>query len=171
MGEFTENEKFKGGPMVSVHIDVNNVLVSDKPIMTAREAIDLVMGEIYDRAEKVAVAIFCHDDLTPICTATVDRGGTPHNRMFTPKDIVQTALLYNASYVTLLYSHPGLSLGEENCSPSGDYIAITKAIADACNKVNIKVYNSIVISSFKESPSAELEPIYHSIMERCFKGF
>lgn len=164
MEEFTGNEKFEGLSIVSDHINVDMMLVSEKPIKTAREAIDFVAGKIYDRSEEMAVAIFCDDNLVPLFVATPDKGGTLHNRMFIPKDIVQTAQIYNASCVTLLYSHSGLSSGGEKCSPSRDYIAMTKAIVDECRIVDVKVCDSIVVSPFRKSPFAE--PVYYSIMER-----
>jgi len=166
MEESTEKEKLEGVPRVLDYINLDKVLVSDKPIMTAKEAIGFVFEKIYGTKEEIAVAIFCDDNLVPLCVATADKKKMPHNRMFSPEEIKQTAQFYNASYVTLLYSCLGLSSEGEKCFSSGDGIAMTKAIADACNKVDVKVYDSIVVSSFRERPFAEPEPVYHSIMAK-----
>ena len=84
-GRFHIKNKFDGLPFVSVLLDVDMMLMSEKPILTAREAI------------------------APLCVATVGRGGTTDVIFFSPRDIVQTALLCNATYVTLLHNHPGRS--------------------------------------------------------------
>lgn len=168
MGEFTGNEKFEELPIVSDHINVDMVNVSEKPIKTAREAIDFVAEKIYDRSEEVAVAIFYDDNLVPLYVATPDRGGTPHNRKFFPEDIKQTARLHNASYVTLLHSYPELSTEGEKRSLSGDNIAITKSIADACNMVGVKIYDFIVVLSLSQGQYAE--SVYYSFLEMFFKN-
>lgn len=43
------NEKFKGLPYVSVHIKVDMWLMSERPIKTARDAIDFVTDKIQRR--------------------------------------------------------------------------------------------------------------------------
>ena len=160
--------KFKGLPVVSVHLDVDMMLMSEKPIKTAREAIEFVAGKIYDGAEETAVAIFYDDALLPLCVATVGGGGTTRNVMFSPRDVVQTALLCNASYVTLIHNHPGLSSEKSKCFPSKEDISMTDAMVDACNTVGVKVYDSIVVSSFRENRGSKLEPIYYSIAQHNF---
>lgn len=161
--------KFEGLPIVSVHLDVDMVLMSERPIRTAKEAIAFVAGKIYDRAEEVALAIFCDNTLAPLCVATVGAGGTTDEVFFSPRDIVQTALLCNASFVTILHNHPGLCSGRRKCQPSKDDIAMTDAIVDACNTVGVKVYDSIVVSAYREKHYAPPEPVYYSIKEHDLK--
>lgn len=168
-GRFRTNHKFAGLPFVSVHLDVDTVLMSETPILTAREAIAFVAGKIFDRAEETAVAIFYDNTLAPLCVAAVGRGGTTDVVFFSPRDIVQTALLCNASYVTLLHNHPGFLSGRKKCEPSKDDIAMTDAIIDVCNSVGVKVYDSIVVSAYKERMDAEPVPIYYSIREHNFR--
>lgn len=155
--------------MVSVHLDVDMVLMSEKPIRMMGEAIAFVAGKIYDRAEETAVAIFYDNTLAPLCVATVGSGGTTDEVFFSPRDIVQTALLCNASFVTLLHNHPGLSSGRLKCQLSKDDIALTDAIVDACNTVGVKVYDSIVVSAYRERHYAPPEPVYYSIKEHNLK--
>lgn len=73
MEESTEKEKLEGVPRVSDYINLDKVLVSDKPIMTAKEAIGFVFEKIYGTKEEIAVAIFCDDNLMPLCVATADK--------------------------------------------------------------------------------------------------
>lgn len=169
LGRFRMHEKFEGLPVVSVHLNVDMVLMSEKPVRTANEAIELVAGKIYDRAEEVAIAIFLDESLAPICVAAVGSSGTTEGVFFSPRDIVQTALLCNATYVTLLHNHPGLSSGKLKCSPSKDDIAMTDAIVDACNMVGVKVYDSIVVSAYRERQYDKPVPVYYSVRQHNFK--
>lgn len=73
------NEKFKGLPIVSVHLDVDMVLMSEEPLLTERDAIAFVAGKIYDRAKEEAMAIFCDHNMAPLCVATVGGGGNTTN--------------------------------------------------------------------------------------------
>lgn len=168
-GNFRMNKKFEELPFVSVRLNVDMVLISEKPIMTAKDAIEFVAGKIYDRAEEVALAIFYDDTLAPICVATVGGAGTTENVFFSPRDVVQTALLCNAAYVTLLHNHPGLSSGKAKCLPSKDDISVTDAIIDACNSVGVKVYDSIVVSAYREKQFVPSEPVYYSVRQHNFK--
>lgn len=163
------NEKFEGLPIVSVHLDVDMMLMSEEPLMTAKSAIAFVAGKIYDRAEEQAVAIFCDHTMAPLCVATVGGSGTTTNVFFSPRDIVQTALLCNATYVTILHNHPGLGVGRKKCEPSKDDIAMTDAIVDACNQVGVTVYDSIVVSSYRERTFHDPEPVYYSLKEHNLK--
>lgn len=165
LGVFRMREKLEGLPVVSVHLDVDMVLMSEKSVRTASEAIELVAGRIYDRAEEVAVAIFLDEAIYPICVATVGAEGTTEGVFFSPRDIIQTALLCNATYVTLLHNHPGLSSGKRKCSPSKEDIAMTDAIVDACNFVGVKVYDSIVVSSYREGQYDAPKPVYYSVRQ------
>lgn len=167
--KFRTGNKFNGLPFVSVHLDVDTMLMSETPIMTARDAIAFVAGKIYDRAEEEAIAIFLDNTMAPICVSTVGRGGTTDVVFFSPRDIVQTALLCNASYVTLLHNHPGLLSGRRKCEPSKDDISMTDAIIDACNTVGVKVFDSIVVSAYKERINSEPIPIYYSIRQHNFR--
>lgn len=82
---------------------------------------------------------------------------------------MQTALLCNATYVTILHNHPGLSSGKKKCLPSKDDIAMTDAIVDACNMVGVTVYDSIVVSSYRERQFFDPEPVYYSLKEHNLK--
>lgn len=161
--------KFRGLPIVSVHLDVDMVLMSEKPIIKATEAIDFVAGKIYDRAEETAVAIFYDDTLAPLCVAIVGGVGTTSEVYFSPRDIVQTALLCNASYVTLIHNHPGLNSGKGKCVPSRDDIAMTDAIIDSCNSVGVRVYDSIVVSAYRAGQYDKPVPVYYSIRQHNFR--
>lgn len=162
-------ENLKELPIVSVHLEVDNCLLSEKPILKPMEAIELVADHIYDSAKENAVAIFLDEDLFPICIASVGSGNT-QNVLFSARDIVQTALLCNATYVTIIHNHPGLSSDKTRCKPSLEDVLVTNSILQACSIVEVKLYDSIITTTHKKNIFSEAEAVYYSIREHSLKG-
>lgn len=161
------DENLKALPVVSVHLDIDYALISSTPINTAKEAIEFVSSKLFDYASEKAAAIFLDATLAPICMASVGQG-TQCGVTFSARDIVQTALLCNASYVTLLHNHPGINLTKKHCGPSREDILVTDTIVKACDMVGVKVYDSIIASGEKKSFFGDMEPIYYSIREHKY---
>ena len=163
------NENLKALPVVSVHLNIDYTLISATPIRTAKEAIEFVASKLSDSAKEKAVAIFLDASLAPICMANVGQGDQ-ENVMFSARDIVQTSLLCNASYVTILHNHPGANLTKKHCGPSREDILVTDTIVKACSMVGVKVYDSIIASGEKKSIFGNMEPIYYSVREHSYKS-
>ncbi len=163
------NQNIKALPVVNVHLDIDYALISDTPIRTAKEAIEFVASKLFDSAHEKATAIFLDATLAPICMASVGQGDQS-GVTFSARDIVQTALLCNASYVTLIHNHPGVNLTKKHCGPSREDILVTDTIVKACSTVGVQVYDSIIASGEKKSFFGEMEPIYYSIREHSYKS-
>ena len=163
------NEKLKALPVVSVHLDIDYALISPYPIRRVKEAIELVGLKMFDAAHEKAAAIFLDAALAPICIAYVGQGDQD-NVMFSARDIVQTALLCNASYVTILHNHPGINVTKKHCGPSREDILVTDTIVKACDMVGVKVYDSIITSGYKKSFLGDMEPVYYSVREHTYKS-
>lgn len=161
------DENLKALPVVNVHLDIDYALISATPIITAKSAIEFVSSKLFDSAKEKAAAIFLDATLAPICMASVGQGNQ-NNVMFSARDIVQTALLCNASYVTLIHNHPGINLTKKHCGPSKEDILVTDTIVKACDMVGVKVYDSIIASGEKKTFFGDMEPIYYSIREHNY---
>lgn len=161
------NEKIKELPVISVHLDIDYALLSSTPINTAKEAIEFVASKLFDAAHEKAVAIFLDATLAPICMASVGQGNQ-NNVMFSARDIVQTALLCNATYVTLIHNHPGANPANKHCGPSREDILVTDTIIKACSIVDVMVYDSIIASGEKKTLFGAAEPVYYSIREHGY---
>ena len=164
------NENKKDLSPVYVHLDTDYTLVSKAPVDTAIAAIELVSSKIFDSAHEKAVAIFLDEKIVPICVAFVGQGDQA-GVTFSARDIVQTALLCKASYVTIIHNHPGVNLTKVHCGPSREDILVTDTIIKACDVVGVKVYDSIIASGEKFSYFGEMKPVYYSIREHKFNYF
>ena len=158
----------KENPVVSIHLDVDYALISKTPIKTAEDAINLVASKIFDAAHEKAVAIFMDEELVPICVANVGQGDQI-GVCFSARDIVQTALLCKASYVTIIHNHPGANCTKKQCGPSYEDILVTDTIVKACNIVGVNLYDSIIASGEKSSLSGKMKPVYYSIRDHKFE--
>ena len=155
-------------PVVSVHLDTDDALLSAIPILTAKDAIAFVSAKMFDMAEERAVAIFEDQTLTPLCVSIVGQG-TQKGVMFSARDIVQTALLCNASYVTIIHNHPGYNTDKRIGGPSKEDILVTDTIVKACSIVDVLVYDSIVVSGYKTTMIGTMIPCYYSIREHNYR--
>ena len=160
-------ENLKEIPVVSVHLKADSCLLSEKPIVTAKDAIELVADKIYDSAKENAIAIFLEDSALPICMAIVGSGDTA-NVTFSARDIVQTALLCNASYVTIVHNHPGVISGRKKCEPSKEDILVTNTIMKTCALVGVLLLDSIIVSTYKEKKNSKPKQVYYSIREKGY---
>ena len=97
---------------------------------------------MFDLAEERAIAIFMDQSRAPICVASVGQG-TKCNVSFSARDIVQTALLCNATYVTMIHNHPDFYLTEKHFGPSKEDVLVTDTIVKACSIVDVLVSEDI----------------------------
>ena len=135
----------------------------------------MVGEKLYDNAKEIGIAIFMDCGLRPICVAIVGQGNEKESVIST-RDIVQTALLCNASYVTLVHNHPhedvakktSLSTAQKRVEPSLDDIRLTESIAKACSLHGIEFYDSIIVGGFRDNMFVGKIPIYFSMREKGF---
>ncbi len=66
--------------------------------------------------------------------------GTINSSLVSPRDVIQQALLNNANSIILWHNHPS---GDPH--PSYEDIKVTKRIKDACQLMDIKLLDHIVI--------------------------
>ncbi len=162
-----KEEKFGKLPVVSVHLDEDYCLISDEQIYNVEEAIELVADRIEDCTEEKAYAIFMDDALCPICAASVGSGNT-RNVTFSIRNIVQTAILSNATYVTILHNHPARNVNNRQCCPSKDDVIVTYNVLKALAYFDVELFDSIIVCGFKKNKLGKENPVYYSMKEHNF---
>ena len=155
-------------PIVNIYLDESYTILSPIPIRTTKDAIALLSTKMYDLSEEQAFVIFSDPALMPICIANVGLGDQK-GAAFSARDIVQTALLCNASFVTMIHNHPGYNSDRRHPGPSLEDIMVTDTIIKACSVVDVLVYDSVVVSGYKSVSAGPMVPIYYSIRERNYR--
>lgn len=155
-------------PMVSIHLDTEYSLLSDKQLRTAQDAIEFVAGRIVDYVHETAIAIFMDSFFSPICVATIGQGDE-QNTMFSAKEMCQIALLCDASFVTMMHNHPGYTSGKVKVGPSYEDVLVTQTMVNALAMVGIKMYDSIIVSNYRKNSFGLSVPVYYSIKEHNYK--
>lgn len=143
--EFSENKM----PFVSTRIGIDSYVYSDKPILSAKDAVNLVANQIYDAAKEIGMAIFLDCSMTPICIAQVGQGNE-QGSIISARDIAQIALLSNASNVMLIHNHPALIPDERHLKASIDDIKLTDTISKALGLHGIYLVDSIIVSGYMD---------------------
>lgn len=155
-------------PMVSIHLDTEYTLLSDRQLRTPQDAIEFVASKIVDNTHETAIAIFMDSSFSPICVATVGQGDGM-NTMFSSKEMCQTALLCDASYVTMMHNHPGYTSGKIKVGPSYEDVLVTQTMVNALSMVGVKLYDSIIVSNYRKNRLGISVPVYYSIKEHNYK--
>ena len=78
-------------------------------------------------------------------------------------------MLCNATYVTIIHDHPGYNVSKGHTGPSRNDILVTDTIIKACSLVDVMVYDSVIITGYKERTIGEMVPVYYSIREHNYR--
>lgn len=138
-----------GIPIVTTKLAYDSSLYVDQPVRTIDEAISVVENHIADCAGECAFSIACDIEFRPTCITKVGMGSQVDTKI-SVRDIIRTALLSNASYITLVHNHPcGLpknaAENEKRCKPSKEDIEITYQLSQCCSIMGIMLYDSIIV--------------------------
>lgn len=138
-----------GIPIVTTKLSYDSSLYVDQPVRTIDEAISVVENHIADCAGECAFSIACDADFRPTCITKVGLGSQVDTNV-SVRDIIRTALLSNASYITLVHNHPCGTPGnpkenEKRCKPSKEDIEITYQLSQCCSIMGIMLYDSIIV--------------------------
>jgi hypothetical protein len=136
-------------------------LYSDKPITDVQGIADLLSDYVVN-AKECAFVVCQTEDLTPICVTMVDIGDVA-GCVIPARDIIASALMSNAYYVTVVHNHPNAYEDKRNCKPSDADIRGTSVAQKACDLFNIKLADSIILSSSYEN--GVRKPYYYSIKD------
>ena len=135
--------------IVSIRLKKEAALYSEEPVIHPEDAVRLITSEIQDLDREVLCAIFLNSANKPICCNFVSIG-TLNFTVASPREILKVAILVNAAGIILIHNHPS---GDIN--PSEQDIKMTKKVNDACNIMEIKLLDHIIIGegyySFREN--------------------
>lgn len=106
------------------------------------ETCDSILRQItdihYSTVEKLGMfTLNTKNEIIGIHTLTI---GTVNSSLASPRDIIQHALLNNASAIILWHNHPS-----GDSTPSNEDILITKKIKEACDIMTIKLLDHIIV--------------------------
>lgn len=127
-------------PVVSTRLTEDYRLYSTKPIYSSTDAVKLVKDYIGSMASETSYAIYFDNGLNPICISLIGKG-TQAGMSISIRDTVRNALFCNATYITLIHNHPDGTL-----KPSAEDITVVTRLINACAPLNLKVYDSIIVS-------------------------
>lgn len=125
--------------VVQIRLVKNAPLYSDEKITSAEKAVELVGQELSDMDREVVAVVNCRTDLTPINVNFVSVG-TLDRALFSPKDIVKSAILSNASAIILIHNHPS-----GNTTPSTADVCMTNKMEDLCDLIGITLADHVIV--------------------------
>lgn len=162
----SEGHSFDGLPFVATKIGVDSLVYSETPVDTAAKAVALVSDRIYNETRELGIAIYLDSENIPICLAQVGLGDEKGS-VISARDIVQIGLLSNASGLILVHNHPTLVPDARNLKASDEDIHLADTLAKACGLHGILLYDSVIVSGFKEKLGVRI-PAYYSMKEHNF---
>lgn len=125
--------------VVQIRLVKNAPLYSKEKITSAKKAVEIIGEELSDMDREVVAVVNCKNDLTPINVNFVSMG-TLDRALFSPKDIIKSAILSNASTIVLVHNHPS---GET--SPSMADIRMTQRMEDLCDLIGISLSDHVIV--------------------------
>lgn len=125
--------------VVQIRLIKNAPLYSNEKITSARKAVEIIGKELSDMDREVVAVVNCRNDLTPINVNFVSMG-TLDRALFSPKDIVKSAILSNATTIVLVHNHPS---GET--FPSMADIRVTQKMEDLCDLIGITLTDHVIV--------------------------
>ena len=137
--------------VVSVRLVKNAPIMSDKPITTPMDAVQLLGRELCEFDRECLVILCLKKNGVPIC-CTFNSLGSIDSSIAHPREMFKTAILSNAANMIIIHNHPSGTL-----TPSESDTAITERMVNLCNLIQIPLLDHIIVGgdnsqyfSFKE---------------------
>ncbi|MCR5835362.1 MAG: JAB domain-containing protein [Lachnospiraceae bacterium] len=129
---------------VRIRLVKGSPLWSTTPMQTPRAAVS-VLGDYIRELDREALCVVNLDSkLRPINFSIVSVG-TVNQSIANPGDIMKSAILSNASFITMLHNHPSSDL-----SPSKQDIEITERMIEVGNLLSINLIDHIIVGPEKD---------------------
>lgn len=124
---------------VSIRLVKDKPLYSDKPI-TSPEAATTLVSDLISDYDREAIVVANLDTKNRPINLSVIGIGTLNSALFSPREILKSAILSNANSIMLFHNHPsGIP------QPSQDDINVTNELRKACDIMQIKLLDHIII--------------------------
>ena len=119
--------------------------------MTKEKAIEIIKNELSYMDREVCTILSLDDKGSPINFSYVSIGDLKGS-IASPREILKTPLLSNASSIIMLHNHPS---GQEK--PSQGDISVTNRVKYAAQILGIKLEDHIIVGSFTKKAYSFLE--------------
>lgn len=138
------NTNYNELEVVNIRLVKEPSILSETPISSPNDAIELV-GQFMSQSDREIVCVLnLATDGTPI-SMNVASIGTLNSALVSPKDIMKSTILANASAFIMLHCHPS-----GNPKPSREDAMTTQRLKDASEVLDIKMVDHIIVGCGNE---------------------
>jgi len=126
---------------VSVRLEKERPLLSNKPIVRPEDAILLVKDLLDDYDREVMCLVNLQTDGKPI-NMSIASIGTINASLVSPRELFKAAILSNAAAMILIHNHPSGRI-----QPSREDHLVTKRMQELCDIMEIPLWDHIIIGA------------------------
>ena len=134
------NNNFKLN-QVSVRLNQETPLYSDKAIKNAEDAVKIVGQELMANLDREQICIINLNTKNNPINFSIASVGTLNNALAEPREMLKASILSNAGSVIMLHNHPS-----GNYYPSVEDYQVTERIIKSFDSVGIKVLDHVIIA-------------------------
>lgn len=134
------NDNFKLN-QVSVRLNQETPLYSDKAIKNAEDAVKIVGQELMANLDREQICIINLNTKNNPINFSIASVGTLNNALAEPREMLKASILSNAGSVIMLHNHPS-----GNYYPSVEDYQVTERIIKSFDSVGIKVLDHVIIA-------------------------
>ena len=144
---------------VAVRLVEEPPLLYEEPLDKPEKVVKALADELKQYDREVIAIIHMQNDCRPI-SMTIASIGSVNNALASPRELLKAAILSNAAGIIMLHNHPSGSL-----NPSRDDIILTDKLKMACDLIDVKLLDHIIVGRGMEYFSFEEKEILppHSI--------
>lgn len=136
-----ENKSYLGElEVVNIRLVKEPSLMSEDPITSSRDATNLISKFLAEFDREVVCILNLASDGKPI-SMNVASIGTLSSALVSPKDVLKSSILSNASAFIMFHCHPS-----GNPKPSRDDAMTTQRLKDAGELLEIKMIDHIIVA-------------------------
>ncbi len=157
-GKKSEDSEFKL-KQVSVRLNQEKPLYSEKSIKSAEDALKIVGQELMANLDREQICIINLNTKNNPINFSITSVGTLNNALAEPREMLKASILSNAGSVIMLHNHPS-----GNYYPSAEDYRVTERMIKSFDSVGIKVLDHVIIAG------NNIED-YYSIREENVKMF
>ncbi len=126
---------------VSVRLNQETPLYSDKAIKNAEDAVKIVGQELMANLDREQICIINLNTKNNPINFSIASVGTLNNALAEPREMLKASILSNAGSVIMLHNHPS-----GNYYPSVEDYQVTERIIKSFDSVGIKVLDHVIIA-------------------------
>lgn len=138
------NAKYNELEVVNVRLVKEPSIISEKPIGSPNDAVELISQFMSEFDREVVCVLNLATDGKPI-SMNVASIGTLNSALISPKDLLKSTILANASAFIMLHCHPS-----GNPRPSREDAITTQRLKEAGEILEIKMVDHIIVGCGNE---------------------